>query len=378
MNAPPRVIFVLNRIGAGGAETQVQLLAVGLAQRGHNVTIISLFEDTISSAALNGPGIERINLLGKRGWRSALLVRRLRAELSLRLPAVCICLMIPADVIGRVAAFCSGVPTISSLRNTYVGGSLVELALLATSSLPAAITTNSDAIKRVLGPRVSLRPKQIKIIHNAIDVRPFLMDTHVRYETRNELGINEGDFVWLAVGAQTPQKNYVGLLNSFSHFSDSYLAIAGADYQREILDATARKLGLARRVKLLGRRRDVPRLLAAADGFVQASSFEGMPNAVMEAMAAGKAVVATEVGGVPDLILTNINGILVPPSDEDALARGLQRVQDMSPEERALFGQRARQSVMEHHSLTAILDEWESCIDGVWKTSNNGSGSKRK
>ena len=368
---PPRVIFVLNRIGAGGAETQVRLLAFGLAQRGHKVTIISLFEDTISASGLNVPGLERVNLLGKRGLRSGWLVKRLRAEILARAPAVCICLLIPADVLARVATFRSRVPIISSLRNIYVGGWLVNLALLVTAGLPAAVIANSDAVKRVLGPRVSFKPERIQIIPNAVDVEPFLMGPEVRREIRKELGINDGDFLWLAVGAQTPQKNYLGLLHSISHLPRSSLAIAGAGYQQELLEEMSRKLGLASRVKLLGRRRDIPRLLAAADGFVQASSFEGMPNAVMEAMAAGKAIVATAVGGVPELIEENINGILVPSGDEGALVSGLRKVQDMSDEERYLFGCRSRQLVKDRYSLPVILEQWESCIGRVWNESRN-------
>jgi glycosyltransferase involved in cell wall biosynthesis len=367
MGKSPTVVFVLNRIAAGGAEAQVRRVSVGLSERGWQVTIISLSKDTVFPTECVSQNIERVNLMGPLGWRAVFQVFRLRRELRRQAPAVCVSMMIPADPVARLACLFSGLPLISSLRNEYIGGWVVNLALFITSWIPICVTTNTVSVKQRLGPKVTPWWRSIEVVPNAVQLENVTDLPVVRREVRRELGVSEDTFLWVAVGAQTPQKNYLGLLEALKLVPDSNLLIVGADFQKAMLTIASESLGLAQRVSQLGRRNDVARLLIAADGFVQASDYEGMPNAVMEAMFARKPIVATAVGGVPELIETGVSGILVAPKSPHTLAQAMRSIEKMGAIERASLGERAHNHVLSNHSLPVVVDQWEWVIQRAWK-----------
>ena len=146
------------------------------------------------------------------------------------------------------------------------------------------------------------------------------------------------------------------------------LYVAGQGSLREDLENQVRSMGMEGRVKFLGLRRDVPRLLAAADGFVLASAWEGLPNVVMEALAASIPVVATRVGGVPELVLDGKSGFTVPPKDPDALAQAMLRLMALPREIRFRMGQTGRAYVEAHYGLENVVNQWEKlfleCLRG--------------
>lgn len=147
---------------------------------------------------------------------------------------------------------------------------------------------------------------------------------------RRELGVSEDEMVCLSVGSLTFQKNHWSLLEAAqkvlsSGISARFLIVGAGPLELELKER-ARELGVADRVLFLGERGDVPRILSAADIFVLASSWEGLPITVLEAMAAGVPCVATAVGGVPEAIDNGVNGYLVAPDEPHALARAIVRL----------------------------------------------------
>jgi glycosyltransferase involved in cell wall biosynthesis len=203
---------------------------------------------------------------------------------------------------------------------------------------------------------------------NGIDVREFFPDPERRLRTRAVLGvpicIEESAFLWLAVGRIAPAKDYPNLLHAFAQVRagrpDVQLCIAGeyAAHNLIALQSLAAELNLAESVHWLGLRRDVPALLDAADGFVLASAWEGMPLAVAEAMSMEKPVVATAVGGVRELV--GDAGLVVPSHDPDALAAAMHDVMQRSREERCALGRSARMRIVQQFSMDANADRWEA------------------
>jgi len=124
----------------------------------------------------------------------------------------------------------------------------------------------------------------------------------------------------------------------------------------EAIQAQAAELGTS--VRWLGLRRDMPALLDAADGFVLASAWEGMPLAVGEAMAMEKPVVATDVGGVRELV--GEAGVIVPAGNPEALAQAMLALMQTTPEARCSLGRAARERIQRQFSLDAKADEWEA------------------
>ena len=146
------------------------------------------------------------------------------------------------------------------------------------------------------------------------------------------------------MGRFEPQKNPLGLIAAFARAAAGRpalrLAMAGEGSLLEASRALAEKLGVAGRVSFLGLLRRVPEMLSACDLFALASHWEGAPMAVIEAMAARLPVVATAVGGVPELVVDGVTGLLTPPGDAAALAAALAALAD-DPERRRRLGEAA-------------------------------------
>jgi glycosyltransferase involved in cell wall biosynthesis len=148
-------------------------------------------------------------------------------------------------------------------------------------------------------------------------------------DIRTELGLAEDTPLVGAVGGLRPEKAFDVLVEAHAQLiaraGDVHLAIAGDGPYRPELERRIADLGIGRKVHLLGHRTDVDSILQGIDVGVMSSDWEGMPLFVFECMAAGVPLVATAVGGVPDLVTDGRTGLLVPPRDATALARGLER-----------------------------------------------------
>jgi glycosyltransferase involved in cell wall biosynthesis len=136
------------------------------------------------------------------------------------------------------------------------------------------------------------------------------------------------------------------------------LAIAGEGVERPRLEALTREYGLTDRVRLLGARNDIPDLQAGADVFVMPSLWEGLPLAVLEAMVAGKPIVASRTSGIPEAIEDGRQGVLVPPGDVQALADALWRLMN-EPELRASLGRAALERARSRFTIAAMVDQYE-------------------
>jgi glycosyltransferase involved in cell wall biosynthesis len=192
---------------------------------------------------------------------------------------------------------------------------------------------------------------------------------------RTAEGAGDG-FVWLAVGRVSPAKDYPNLLQAFARVSRVHreveLWIAGGMAARLSLAGATRPDAAAGSlpVRWLGHVEDVAAWMDAADGFVLASAWEGMPLALAEAMAMGKPVVATDVGGVREL--AGGDGRLVAAGDSEALAEAMEAVMAMPPEERARLGGRLRRRIEEHFSMEPWVDRWEALYEDVLRARQAG------
>lgn len=191
---------------------------------------------------------------------------------------------------------------------------------------PVAI---SHAVRRSLRAVYGLR--EAHLVPNGIALESVQPEDGARERTRAALELPADAVAFACFARLAPQKNHAGLLDAFAlgpaRDPRAHLLLCGDGPLRESLESRARALGLTR-VRFLGERHDVASLLAAADVAVLASHWEGSPLAVMEAMAAGKPVVATAVGGVPELVHDGRTALLVPPRQPRALAQALRHLLD--------------------------------------------------
>jgi glycosyltransferase involved in cell wall biosynthesis len=199
------------------------------------------------------------------------------------------------------------------------------------------------------------------VLTNGIDCAEFTPEPERRARLRAQMGARSA-FVWLSAGRITAAKDYPNLLRAFARvleeFPETQLWIAGEGVgaEPEAIQAQTAKLGAT--VRWLGLRRDMPALLDAADGFVLASAWEGMPLVLGEAMAMEKPVVATDVGGVREL--AGDAGIIVPAKDSERLAEAMLKTINSTDEERRKSGVVGRARIALVFSLDAKADEWET------------------
>jgi glycosyltransferase involved in cell wall biosynthesis len=358
-----RVLFLINSLEDGGAQVQLGRIAVGLVQRGWDARVLSLLTPGSGDAIFQAAGIP-VRVLGvRRGLAAPYALRDTIRWIRPHRPCVLVTLLYQAHLIGRVAGAIARVPVISAIRNESLGGPFRHRLMRLTSALDAATTVNSAAAGRSLVGRGVAPDGRLRVIHNAVG-HGDVADGATRARARQRLAVAPHEFVWLAAGRLEPQKDYPTLLAALDtmELSSMRVMIAGSGSLEASLRVALERIGAGDRIALLGRRHDVPELLAAADGVVLSSAWEGLPNILMEAAAAGRPVVSTRVGGVPEIVEDGKTGLLVPPRDPSALAAAMGRLMAMSEQDRQAMGAGARALVMERFAPARILDLWEDLL----------------
>jgi glycosyltransferase involved in cell wall biosynthesis len=376
-----RIVYVLTSLGVGGAEHQVLELAARMEHRGHQVALVVLREPVKEHLehwehCAQWPATVRLEHLRLRkrplSFVRALaqanrIARQFRAE-------VVHSHSFHANVFARLMKMRLHAPAlVCTVHNVYEGGWPRMLAYRLTDSLCARTTAVSEAAAERFVRLRAVPAHKCAVVVNGVDVDRLIPDAERRVRMRLEMGAGE-EFVWLAAGRLVPAKDYPNLLRAFARVhgvnSEAILWIAGEakdgaskDNMNCPLRALAAALGIAGRVQWLGLRRDLPALLDAADGFVLASAWEGMPLVLAEAMAKEKTVIATDVGGVRELV--GETGSIVSAQDAEALAEAMVTAMQLSCEERAARGRAARERIVQRFSIDARADDWERLYEDV-------------
>ena len=235
----------------------------------------------------------------------------------------------------------------------------IRVAMRALSLLCDHVVAVGSEVAGVLRQRVGINAGKIHVIGAGVDVPDKLMS---RQEARSQLGLNESDAVVAIVARLSPEKNHQLLLEAFSRvvhrIPNAILLIVGKGECEAEIERSIERLSLGRHVRMLGVRRDVGRILAACDVFVLSSDREGLPIAVLEAMAAARPVVATAVGDVGRPVRDGQTGRLVPAKDSAALADALVQVL-ADPDRAAAMGRCGRRLVAQQYSLRQMINEHE-------------------
>lgn len=215
------------------------------------------------------------------------------------------------------------------------------------------VCIGADAVEVARG-RDRVPESKVRLIYNGADLTRFKPDARVRAEARAELGIGGREPVVMTVGRLSPEKDQAGLVKAMAMVPAARLVLVGDGPEAPALARAAHELGLAQRVILTGARRDVDRLLCAADVFALSSLSEGVSIAALEAMAAGLPVVATRVGGNPEIVEHGVTGLLVEPARPDELAGALTRLL-AEPGTAAAMGRAGRRLAEEKFALTTMV-----------------------
>jgi glycosyltransferase involved in cell wall biosynthesis len=288
------------------------------------------------------------------------LIPRLVALIRRQRPLIVHTVLRTANYWGRVAACLAGVPIrVASERNIEVERGRLANALDAIlASATDRVIVNAAAIRDHLVRTRGFDSRKITLIHNGVRV-PERIGAVDRNGVRAELGVGSGERLVVTVARLVPQKNPGLFVEMARAVLDAGIrcrfVVVGDGPLRAGLAAKALALGLGDVVAFAGFRSDVPRVLAAADVFALTSDWEGLPNAVLEAMAAGVPVVTTDAGGVAEIVSDGVTGYIVPRGDAKGLA---DRVATLCGDEgrRRQLGDRAHEHVGRQFSIPAMVD----------------------
>lgn len=352
-----RIALVNLQFDYGGAERHVLSLARGLAGRGHDVRVFCHPRGRLRRDAERS-GLRAV-ALGTAGQTDPGAALRLAWQVRRWRPDV-LHLHTPKDyLIGTLAGRLTAKTAVVLTRHL----------LLPVRPHMRRLYNGSDAVIcpcRALRDQLAsegVAPDKLELVYGAVDLEPFLHPSDGSGQLRRELGLGESDTIIGILGRLVPGKGHGVLLEAVSRLGVSpagpKLLIIGDGPERSALQAQAVRLGLSGQVVFAGFRTDVPAVLSALDVVVLASTHtEVLPLSVMEAMAAGRAVVATSVGGVPEIVEDGRSGLLVPPGDADALATALRRL-IADPALRAELGRAAALRVQQQFTLPRMVAEME-------------------
>jgi len=362
---PARILVLQNRFRTGGQEIQTVLNVRTMDRARYHPLVAVLHLDGEHLADLGAAGIRPVVFdVGKSllrpgtGWQLLRLVRFLREERI----AVVHAQDVYTNVLGTLAAGMAGVPVI--VTRVDLGHHLAgyRRRLLGVASRRADRVLVNALTIRDLAIREGVEADRIAVVRNGVDLEAL----DARAAAPPDFPIPEpGAFVCVA-NMHHPVKGQGDLLHAMREVLRVHprarLVLVGDGLRRPVLERQARRLDIAQRVHFLGHRRDGPAILARALAGVSSSHAEGLSNAILESMAMRLPMVATAVGGTPELVREGQNGFLVPPGAPAALAR---RMVDLLEDEarRRRMGQAGRRIVEREFGVAQMRLSYDALYD---------------
>jgi glycosyltransferase involved in cell wall biosynthesis len=378
-----RIVHLITRLDLGGAQQNTLFCVRHHDRERFDVELVAGRGGLLDGEALAIPeAAVRIVPYLKHAispWSDATALLRLRSDFRARGVDLVHTHSSKAGVVGRLAAHLAGVPVVVHTAHGWsfnrTQPSLTRRAFVALERLAAPLTDRLITVSRHnrdegLALGIGHR-RQYEVVHSGIDAEDFRRPTRGRDAVRAELGVEPHHVLVGTVACLKPQKAPLDFVRAAAaaHARCDRLRfiVAGDGELREEVGALVRQLGLAGVVRLLGWRRDVADLLHAMDVFLLTSRFEGLPRAVLQAMAAGVPVVATAVDGTPEVVRDRRTGLLVPPESPEAAAeRVLELVGDATLRRRcAEEAHRALDDAFDIHRMVRDLERiYISLLEG--------------
>lgn len=352
-----KILLVITGLAMGGAEHVVVNLADALVARGHSVKIAYLTGEALVLPQSIDVEVVAIGMQGAKSFLPAYF--KLRSLVKKFKPDVVHGHMFHANFITRLLRLSTSIPkVISTAHSNNEGGKLRMLAYRLTDKLADAFTNVSqDAVDTFVAKGAAPQGRMLSVV-NGIDVEKFKFDAAARKIKKAELCFEQN--IILAVGRLDIPKDYPNLLNAIKKLTeirqDFKVFIVGDGPLKTELEWLVSQLNIGNFVEFMGIRRDVQQLLSAADIYVMSSAWEGLPMVILESAASERVVVATDCGGVSEVVASN--GFLVEPKNSTLLAKALNNALSMSMDERAEMGALARQRIVDRFSLDMNVDAY--------------------
>jgi glycosyltransferase involved in cell wall biosynthesis len=357
-----QVVYALD---IGGSEILARRLALGLTSRLYACSLYAVHDDGPLAGLLRADGIPCRAFSRKGKWDLkplVRLVRQFRADGTKVVHTHHLGQLLYGGLAGRLA----GCRVIHTEHDYYsLSRPRAQQLLRVLTRLADRVTAVAEPVRSFLEGTVGLPASKLITIQNGVEIHRY--EAAIPYD-RKEWDLENSDVIIGCVARLSPEKGHTVLLQAFrktiSRHPQARLVLIGDGEERERLQHLAAELNIGHFVRFLGLRADVPEVLAACDLFTLPSIQEGFPMVILEALAAGKAVIASEVGAIPDAIRHGATGLLVPPGDADALASALCLLIE-DEEVRQRLGQSGREFVREAYDFDRTVGRYDDLYQRV-------------
>jgi len=365
-----KIIQVIATLKVGGAEGQLFEFVKRIDKRKYDIIVCALTEGGYYADELERLGI-KIVVLNKRGKLDIGMLIKLVRLMRIEKIELVYTYMFTANTWGRIAALLAGVPIIvagerAADRWKSKFHLLVDKVL---SKYTDKIIANSDGVVDFYVLEAKISRNKFLVVHNGVNMSMFKHQKDRAAEIRQELNICSEKAVVGTIGRLMPQKGYQFFLKAVKiiakEFPNTVFLIVGVGYELEELENLSIKLGIGDKVIFAGFRDDIPEILSIVDVFVSSSLYEGLPNVVLEAMANGLPVVATNIEGTCEVVLEGKTGFLVPPRDYVALAEKVTFL--LNNQELAhKMGETGKEKVREEFGFDIMVRKIEGIYDDLF------------
>ena len=347
-----KIIHIVNNLDCGGMEKMVISLAVALKGRGYASRIICIADKGVLSSQAENCGV-KVDAVGQRTGIGPMGLWKLFRLLQSERPDIIHLHNARALVYGSLVARFLGMPCVFTGHGSWISVSYRWVWARVKKNVVISNQARIDLLKN----NPWLKSTGIAVILNAVNIKDY-------GAAGRATKIDPGVFVIGHVARLSSEKDQVTLIKSFSKVANvlgrqnARLVIVGDGLERAMLGKLALDLGLSSYVEFLGFRDDVPKVIDTFDVFVLSSITEGVSLTILEAMAASKPVVATRVGGNPEVVINGETGFLVPPQDPGAMADSILAFAH-DPGLAKKMGMAGRKRAEQVFSLERMVDEYE-------------------
>lgn len=361
MNPKKKIIQFIITLEVGGCESALLRMLPLLDEKFENI-VITLREKGPLAPMFENKGIQVIAIEQKNIFDITSYIR-LKKTIQKINPDLIVTNLLHADFIGRFfVQFLVPCKVISSLVTTYNFKRYWPARIFETLSkiLADGYMANAESVKRAYVEKFHVPEEKISVIPAGIDTNLFLSIEKDVF-LKEELGISPDDRIITCVGSLHKNKGHRFLLSAFEEIYTTYphtkLLLVGTGAEKDTLLKQIEKYHSKNAIYFLGRRDDVPKLLRLSDVFVLPTFFEGMSNAIMEAMAAGLPIITTDIPENKELVRHEHTALLCPTGEMKCLSKSLKRLFD-NPSLASSLGEKAQFEIAEKYNLKKTAKQW--------------------